>query len=64
MVGIVGTVIDPMFTLKKASSTLMSKKVRNSMTKPTIAATIVPLALSTAALSPPEKIHLTAPKRR
>ena len=60
----VGTVILAMFTLKNASSTLIRRNVKNKIIKPTIAATIVPLAESIAPLSPPENIHLTAPKRR
>ena len=51
-------------TLKNVSTTLKIRKTKNKITRPTIAATIVPLALSIAALSPPEKIHLTAPNIR
>lgn len=46
---------------KNLNSIVKTKKTRNTITNPTIAAVIVPLALSTAALSPPENIHFIAP---
>lgn len=54
----------PIFTLKKPSRTLIRRNAKNRTTKPTIAATIWPLAASTAALSPPDRIHLTAPQAK
>ena len=49
---------------KKVVTMFRIKNARNTIIKPTIAATIVFRALSTAVLSPPEKIHLIPPKIR
>jgi len=40
---------------------LKTRNAKNKITNPTTEATIWPLAASTAALSPPDSIHLTAP---
>ncbi len=47
---------------KKPRTMFRIKYARNTMIKPTIAATIVFLAPSTALLSPPDNIHLIPPQ--
>lgn len=49
---------------KNWKTKLIIKNDRNTSTSPTRAATIVPLAASTFALSPPETTHLIPPKIR
>ena len=46
---------------KNRNSIVKTRNTKNTITNPTMAAVIVPLALSTAALSPPENIHFIAP---
>lgn len=57
-------VMAPMFTLKNASIMLIRRNVKNRTIRPITTAVIVPLALSTDALSPPENIHLIDPQSR
>ena len=54
-------VIVAVLKLKNLNSILKIRNVKNRIIRPTIDATIVPRADSTAALSPPENIHLITP---
>jgi len=49
---------------KNVKTTVKTRNTKNKITRPITAAVIVPLAPSTAALSPPEYIHFTAPKSK
>ena len=53
-----------MSILKNLRTILSIKYERNTITRPTTAATIVFLAASTALLSPPDNIHLIPPQMR
>ena len=53
-----------MLTPKNDNIKVKIKNTKNTIINPTIAATMVPRADSIPALSPPEVIHLTAPKSK